>query len=960
MAANAAEAAENNIPKQKKIYKNDFCPLRELFLWGWDGNGNPGFVVLYGSQGYKKNKNGENELDDNVVYTDYMVFSGAEGHFPSFEAVKILDDGFRNESVKRMYFKRDIKKYGYWYRRDKNTAIMDFVTLNERETISFPYFAGLKQEDYVKGVQTKKLKFINFRLADQPNDVLKLSGALMGYYDIICELFSNPNIYLRKKYLKELIDSDPPKELYDFILNVGSGELLSGLFLELSMLKRDMLKKEAGEMISSNISWLSESYAAGLQRCASIYLDSLDDDLKNKKIESIRKNLPDMDLHLLKIDNGEIANDKVIEGAIYRKYAYLGYFSEYYYYYSREERKTVKERRSGIYPLNVYSDGVTLNINNVKNTIQEAAAYGLADVIGKIAYYLDAPRLTYYFKGNSNYKTLMYLRRYCRRVIDSYALNDSNKFMEAMKALLGSYTKADYLCKFKGNFQFNYFIKHYLYHDFKEKAPEQWEERYEWMRNDQLLKLEGRYEFARDIWDKYLDDLMDIAPQAEVADILKAFYYILRDNRESLLNYPLEKLIKLIELPYDPVSELFLAIVNRKLENENGFDINIMTCLINCPDKRMHDIGLNYFQRTEGRLSVEDLAGFMFFNNIADWADLLGRSVENLNEGEYILFLNAVFENIDKFTNNGAVWTEELKNIFYNSTAKINSFSRDRKAELLSSVISELYNRRRFHKLPDFIIEFMAEIIFSIQLAEIENILDEIEINDAKAQTGRLISAFLNALKLKILPSDSVIAEILAFGAPKMIKALMEAVSKYKEQLATRFSTLLIMLESDVAALNEAAKSVFDSLPQEEQKKLHSLIIDSPDKKTYEYGLQKLYELYEMPGELIPEDFIVRMLEHSSVEVKQYIAGKLDETLGNLGGGNKELFIYYAKTLLFLPNRVSKSKNNIYQVLPAFVGKYRDKVNEIEQMLLAIGGSNIIADAERALVALAQIRREVS
>ena len=34
----------------------------------------------------------------------------------------------------------------------------------------------------------------------------------------------------------------------------------------------------------------------------------------------------------------------------------------------------------------------------------------MADVIGKIAYYIDAPRLHYYFKGNSLNKELNYLK----------------------------------------------------------------------------------------------------------------------------------------------------------------------------------------------------------------------------------------------------------------------------------------------------------------------------------------------------------------------------------------------------------------------------------------------------------------------------------------------------------------------------------------------------------------------
>lgn len=69
--------------------------------------------------------------------------------------------------------------------------------------------------------------------------------------------------------------------------------------------------------------------------------------------------------------------------------------------------------------------------------------------------------------------------------------------------------------------------------------------------------------------------------------------------------------------------------------------------------------------------------------------------------------------------------------------------------------------------------------------------------------------------------------------------------------------------------------------------------------------------------------------------------------------------MYYLKTLLLLPNKISKSKDRVYEVIPQFALTYRDKLDEIESILLDIGGSNIIVDSERALVALAKIRQEV-
>ena len=149
----------------------------------------------------------------------------------------------------------------------------------------------------------------------------------------------------------------------------------------------------------------------------------------------------------------------------------------------------------------------------------------MADVIGKIAYYIDAPRLHYYFKGNELSRELRYFKKYIHRIIKFYAQNDKEKFIEVMKTLFTSYTEDDFLCKFKGNFQFNYFIKNILYANFKEKPPKgdwyNWQKRFNWMSNDQLLKLEGRYECNKEIWDDHLEDVLYIALNAKISNVYK-------------------------------------------------------------------------------------------------------------------------------------------------------------------------------------------------------------------------------------------------------------------------------------------------------------------------------------------------------------------------------------------------------------------------------------------------------
>lgn len=1003
----------------KRTWQKVDCPMRKIFLWGWDNENNPSFLALYGEHERKKGSN--YELKDTVTYTDSIIFRGKQGHFPSFEAVKILNKyNYKiREYTKHMYYKKDIEG-SYWSYAKEEDAIKEFRIFNSNEAPSFPYFEEMTQKDYVKVIEKNKLKFDNFKLAKEPKEVLNLDDELIPYADEICAILGTPNLYKRKKYFKELIELNPPQKLYEFILKHGSSELIAGLFLEFALSKNDMLLKEAKEIVDSEINWVSESYAKGLKRCASLYVNSLEEETKKKRIEFIRETLPDMDLHLLSIDGREIEKDKILEGKDYREYAIEGFLGEYFAGYSYAEEEWIEKRNLEHYKKSYYSDGVVLHTNHLKNTIQEAEIYGLADVIGKIAYYLDAPRLHYHFKANGNSKGLLYFKKYLRRRMDFYARNDTDKFMEAMKALFTSYTNADYLCKFKGNFQFNYYIKHYLYYDFKEKAPEcEWDGRKEWISNDQLRNLEGRYEFMPEVWDKHFNDVIDIMADSKIEVILKAFYYIIKDSfdEENLKNIPYEKLIKLADCSYEPAADLFAGILSKKLEGEKEFTISMMFCLMHCSSSKIHKMALEYWRRKGGEFSVNHIIELLFFNNFEEWTDLFRQSIQDLEKEELVAFIKEFFNYADKFAESNMIFSEEVKNVLFEFAENFNFklqysnlqffiVSRFQKLDMLSFMVSKLCDSKQ---LSSFLLEFAEKIIFSISYEELKDILADIEINDDNriiSQKCKLIICFLKAIKENTIPSDSQIIEILESGTAGMLKAAVDVITQNRSKLTDRFSTLLILLESDVMVLNEISKSIFEALPKKEQKKLHFMIINSPDKKVYSYGLQKLcelygdrreaiplmalseinksifealskeeqkkfysiildpldddlYKLYENLKETILQEFIIQMLEHPAVEVRSYISNKITKVLHQLGNENQELFMYYVKTLLFLPNKASAAKKSIYKILPLFVKTYPERTNEVEEMLLEIGGSNIILDSEMALVTLAEIKKEV-
>ncbi len=962
------------IDPSQKIWKKEYNPLRHIVLWGWDSYNNPSFVIFYGEHQFESTENDDDDynynsvsyiLNDDVEYTSYAVFKGKEGHLPSFEAVKIIESGgYYNRDDKdypKMYYKKGVES-GYWSSADDNYLVEEFKKLEQEQHISFPYFIQQSHEQYVKKIEKHNIEFCDFRLAKDPNEILKLQGELTAYYEIITGILSHHNLYMRKKNLNQLISINPPKEVYKILFELGSTEVISGLFLELGKMNNPVLVEEAKTLVQSEVKWAQENYAKGVKRCANIYINAMDQKLKTDRTNWIRKSLSEMDLNLISIKGKEISPDKVLEGSAYRKYAGTGLLMDYYREYDWEQRKYIEDKAPQRYKIGPYTDGTELKLIDFKNTIQEAEIYGLADVIGKVAYYLDAPRLTYYFKGNGRVKQLNYFHRYVRRIIDSYGKNNPEKFIEAMKNLFISYTPADYVCKFRGNFQFNKYIRHYLYYDFKEKPPvgwDDWEAREEWMSNDQLMKLEGRHEFMKEIWDEHLDVVVEIAIGSQVNQVVKACYYILKESpntNELIDNMTYKQLINLALSSYGPLGKMFMDILKNKLEKLNTFDSELMIALIGSSDKKMYELAMEFFEGTDGFFAASDVADLLFLDNLQEWKELFKQNLFALDGTQYVEFISYIVNNITKFAEIDGEISEDIRDMLTMSTDKVKQASKSEKLMLMSDLIQVLIYGQ---KMPEWLGIFVEEIIFSFRYEDLEFLLKEMDMESVKKAIparNRQITSILESIKNQNVPSDAQIISILDSGTSKMIKMLFEIVTKNSEELNSRFTTLLIMMESEVTVLNKIAEEIFDNMPKERQKKLHGLIIDSPVIRAYSFGLRKLDMLY---GDLIPVEFIIQMLEHTSHDVKTYISDKMNKVLDNSGDENEEIFLYYIKTLLLLPNKISKGKDRVYEAIPKFVIKHKQRVDEVESMLLDIGGSNIIKDSERALIALAKIREEV-
>lgn len=998
----------------KKIWHKAIEPYRRLVLWGWDNDNNPSFLMLYGKHGFQDEDSEYDEdagierytnvLEDEVEYTHYIVFSGENGHLPSFEAVNVVDEGdsyrSKEHDYPELYYKKDSRKSGYWRSVNEEGKLDNFTKLEDGITI--PYFEPIDEDDdevntnnyklismpyeqLVQYIYEEEASFNNFRVAESPNEVIELDEELEKHYETLCILFSDGNLNTRKRMLDKIIKSEDAKKLYEYLFKLGSNELISGLFLELAKQQDADYIDKAQDILENGISNKDDAYAKGLKRCANIYLDAVVPERRTERINWIEENYTKADLPLIRLYGKQITEP--LSGEKYRNLWYkeaLKPYSEVWEYHADIRRYQVREVPSEIkYEKGPFNDGVLFDEKAFKTLIQEAEVFKMPHVIGKLAYFVDAPRLTAYFKANGKTRALKYYARYLRRIMDNWAKTEPDLFIEAMQALFTSYTDIDYLGKFKYNFQFNYYIRHYLYYDFKEKAPvsQDWydEARYEWLRTDNLAKLTGRYDYQKEIWDKYPKEVLHILTHTPVEDIAKACYFILKDGAglatlaESM---SIIELIKATQIAYRPARQLIYKVVEEKLRHENEFNLDIMRELIAINDKKVNAIAAKYFKRLGRTLTSEEVAIIVLDGYIDRWAKFVDVS-SLIKVEEYTKFVKCMLQMEDKIRSfphareytpqelgmiKGGIMEkpftqEDVESFMLSSIPDLSVLKAEDRNDIIAYIISAIKEKQVFVQ-P--IASFAEKFIFSFDYEALRIALENIEVeenNIVLSENNKIIFSILSAIKNEDIPSDFVITRVLEAGEAAIVSILNEIIANNIGRLKSRKATMLMLLEGPSDLLGDKVIEIFDSLDADTKHDLHLMIVDSPVSKVYNYGMYNIDALY---GDYIPAEFITRMLEHPAPEVKDYITDRINNLLDSINDDNADVFMYYVKTLFMLPNKLRYAKQEVYDVLYDYAKNNPTKVNAVQQVLMKMSNSNTIKDREKALVTLAKIRREMA
>lgn len=923
---------KNLTSEEQRLWKLDEPPIRKLLLWGRDREGDPCLLILYGEQEVEREiRSSPNSyyaeayvLKPTVEYTHYAVFSGKNGHLPSipntyyFKEKELLCYTKGYKTANRYW---DYDSSTGWEQHcdiDKKYMINEFYQMGKK--VAFPYYENYTYTDYTAYLTAEQIQFKDIELIVQPSELFGFEPD-SPYMEKIVNMFSKQRIYARRKYLGQFMGMQPSVEEYGRILKVASVELACGIFQELTIGKDPVLLETAQQIDASDVLWDKEEYHSGLKRCIQQYISLFDEKLLWKQKEFIYRTLPEMDFQIQRLSwNGLKLKGRELEEYLERPNAY---YNISYVFGSQR-----------LYQKNTYTDGT--NVNNIayKNTIQTAKAYGMADALGKIAYYLDTPRTVYYFRGSGRTGAYHYYLRYLRRTLDAYLATDEEKFITAAREMLVSYTDNDTIEVYYDDISNNFFFSRYF--------------------GEALVGDEAA---ERSIWHRYLPDLIFVAKNARASLVQEFCYAILKkaQAQHKFDAYGVKELIGLSKIPYGKTAKLFEEMLLPKLEALQVFDAEVMIALMDASSEGLWEAAKAYFKRANGKFQPEHVAEFLFLETLENWYVILEDNINHFTVSEYTAFLKSIARKRDEFLEQQIELPQQITDLLVRSVGKLQGAAMEERQDLLRYFTSQLLS---LAKMPDFLFDLTENVIFSMPYGVLQDTLQGIDLQHSRiAEREYNAVSLLKSCKEDALPQDSLILSILEAGSKRLVKTLTEIIERHQEKLPETEATLLLLMECNVFHLNKVAQAVFEGMELGDREKMHLVLLDSPIERAYQYGLRKLDDWY---GNKVPAQFIPRMMEHPCVEVKAYLSRQMEQAFSGFQDANPDLYIYYAKTLLYLPNKVSKGKEEIYRAMPLFLKYYPGKRQEIEQILLDIGSTNSKIDSERALVAFARIQKEVS
>lgn len=813
-----------------------FSPYRRLVIWGRDSEGNPSFLYLYGTQEKKKRSD---ELQEGAIYHAMKISSGAGGRFPS-------------------------------QRLSDNRT--DSGSIDLRSPIALPYFDPMyyhRLVDKINGYRKDRDSFFPVR---DYNEILEFSEDCRQYVGIVTEMIQNALLYKRKKLLSLLWSMQPPIQVWERLIEIGSAELVSGIWMLFAKKQDERLLSLAEDLI--------------------------------RRGETV-------------IFERELHQEKVLRGVRESAKQYLDSFSQEA---KKERREIAAEYVRGIFDeLSKGRNSVCLtDTAELKHRLQDMEVFGCPDLLGKLAFLVDNRKIDFKERGG-----FLYFHRRIRRIADEYETDSEQDYIIFLYNMMSAYAEPS-----KDERSVPIFLKKYLYTDyFRQEIRSQtdWYRKKTEVLPSVLLMQRNRLEEKKEVWDENLPLLINLLFSCKEELILRFIEKIFFDHprkREFVAEFAFEQVMALSEIDYAPIADFF----RRELENRPFEPVQLLYLLFSPKEEKYRSV-------IEARLA-------------------------SFGEQEYLACIAGIFGNAFDIWHRREPLGEFAKSVLEEWVPAIRRFSPERKQELLRHLES-LEEKVLQESVQTDLLNFTERVIFSLSEEVIKESGKGARIEHLFPQ-GHRVNRLIHLMQEQGLPQVSLLDEILINGQQETVARLGELLYERKHLLKEEPSLLLRLVESGASSLEELALIVIEQMEGPRKEETLKLWLDSPMEKAYSSAFRILER-----GEAFQksEDLMLRMLEHGSHEVRAYASRRMRGLLSSMrekasvGEHQAEVLLYYIRGLLFLPNRLSKSKAEIYDLLPDFLKLYPQGRERVEAILLDIGGSNVKRDSERALVALARIRK---
>ncbi|MHA1294540.1 MAG: hypothetical protein ACTSQJ_18015, partial [Promethearchaeota archaeon] len=530
-------------------------PVRKLILWGWDDRNNPSFLMLFGfhefeniqvditdsdieefneemiltglsEYEYEISPGKYNILEYNVGYSGYILFRGNQGHFPNLKDLSLkISSSYDRYRRTRSYSRPYVVELKWTFSGGKYKP-RRYGQLENCRPIWIPYFKHLSYEKLTDMIKSQGFTARNFKLANNPNELLNLENDSLRFLDLMIKLFSDEHLYMRKKYLNELLSLKPPANILKTIIEIGSPEVISGLLLELAKEKNASLQKPIKELLSKPINWTEQKYSNGLRRCANIYLNAIDQKLKENRIKEIREDIEELELIPVQIRKPRKPKwiKKKEPGMKVKDYISTWTATEWKYIGPSLKFKP-----------NKFTNGTSLNHIFLKNILQEAYLYNLPDILGKIAHFIDTPKFLFLMLNSKWFGTGIYFERYIRRIMNEYTQFNIDNYFEVMKHFLSTYKTSDLVESYGRDIEYNKLLKYII--DLPRSTISGRGRQYSNLYNIPRIqskdfkynRYKNYYEMRNKLWSQNLEKVLDILGEITVDKIITFLFKFVKD-----------------------------------------------------------------------------------------------------------------------------------------------------------------------------------------------------------------------------------------------------------------------------------------------------------------------------------------------------------------------------------------------------------------------------------------------